>query len=639
MASRALKFNPQADGINLVLFEPASHWKPKLEFPSLRNVKRVSIDSETKDPNLKEKGPGSIRKDGYPVGFSIATSSGFKSYYPIAHELGGNLDPVPVLNFFTDLLKRTDIEIVGANIGYDLEWLRYYGIKCYSPVRDVQVAEALIDGESEYGFSLDKLALKYLGERKNEELLKNAASAYGGGSVNPKEILWRLHSKYVGPYAETDPVQTLAVYEKQVEVLKKEDLWPLFNLECDLIKIILEMRLKGVRVDLDKADRVRTTLRKQEDEMRKLLRNEVGFNIDIWSGADIERVCRTCNYERPVTEKGNPSFNKNFLKNSDNKFFKQVQKLRNINRLREIYIEKLIFEWPVNGRIHAMFHQTKTDEDGTRYGRFSSTDPNLQQIPSRDKEIAPLIRSFFLPEEGEDWGKKDYSQQEPRVLTHYAFLMGYEGAAAVRDAYIKDKKTDFYPLVANAAKLERKPAKDLTLGICYGEGKDKIARDLGKSVEESMEIMKVFNAANPFVKKLYEKCMHRADKTGRIRTIMGRLCRFDFYEPAGYGHGETPLRYEAAIKKWPNIRIKRAYTYKALNRLIQGSSADMTKVAMYQSHQATGKIPLLTVHDELDFSFAKGDTKTDDQITEIMEHCVDTCVPIYVESERGAHWK
>lgn len=637
MASRA--FNTKAEGINLTLFEPASNWTPKLVFPSLGGVKRISIDSETKDPYLIEKGPGSIRQDGYPVGISIATDRGFKAYYPFRHQLGGNLDAVTVLNFISDVLKRTDIELIGANIGYDLEWLEFLGIHCYSPVRDIQIAEALIDGESEYGYSLDALAQKYLGERKNEELLKLAATAYCGGSVNPKAVLWRLHSKYVGPYAETDPAQTLAVYEKQLPILNELGLMSLYNLECDLIKIVMRMRLNGVRVDMDKAERLSKKLKQQEDEMLKALRSEVGFSIDVWSNPDMERVCKSKGYERPTTEKGNPSFNKVFLKNSENTFFQRVQKIRNINRLREIYVQKFFLEWSINGRIHSEFHQTRKDEDGTRYGRFSSSNPNFQQIPSRDKEIAPLIRSLCLPESGEEWSKNDYSQQEPRILTHYSYLMGYKGAAEVRAAYIKDKKTDFYPLVANAARLERKPAKDLTLGICYGEGKDKIARDLGKTLDESLAIMKIFNEANPFVKMLYDACMTRAERTGRIRTIMNRLCRFDFYEPAGFGHGEVPLRHEAAMKKWSGQRIKRAYTYKALNRLIQGSAADMTKVAMFQIFQTTGKIPLLQVHDELNFSVERGNRKLTDQVTEIMEQCIETCVPIYVETEIGEHWK
>ncbi len=637
MASRA--FNTNADGLNLVLFEPQSDWKPKLEFPSLNGVRRIGIDLETKDPNIKEQGPGSIRKDGYPVGISIATDSGFKAYYPIRHELGVNVDPVPVLDFFSDTLKRTDIEVVGMHISYDLEWLRFLGIKCHAPVYDIQVAEALLDGESEYGFSLEAMSQKYLGIGKNEELLRLATDAYAGTKTNPKEFLWRLHSKYVGPYAEIDPVNTLAIADKQIPLLKKEGLTALNNLECSLIPIVLQMRLNGVRVNMDKADQVRAQLLVQETALLKTLRAEVGFQIDVWSNPDIEKVCAQQGYERPQTEKGNPSFTKNFLRNSDNKFFNQVQKIRNINRLRTIYVEKLVFEWSINGRIHAEFHQTKKDEDGTRYGRFSSSNPNLQQIPSRDKEIAPLIRSFFMPEEGEDWLKKDYSQQEPRILTHYAYIMRYPGASEVRDAYIKDKKTDFYPLVANAAGLERKPAKDLTLGICYGEGKDKIARDLGKSVEDSMAIMEIFDKANPFVKRLYTACMNRAADTGRIRTILNRLCRFDLYEPAGHGHKEMPLRYDLAKNRWKDQRIKRAYTYKALNRLIQGSAADMTKAAMYQLHQATGRIPLLQVHDELDHSVPKGDTKLEDQMVEIMEHCVETVVPIYVEAERGKHWK
>jgi DNA polymerase I-like protein with 3'-5' exonuclease and polymerase domains len=625
------------NGINLVLFEPESDWKPRQVFPPMGGVKRVSIDLETKDPNLIEQGPGSIRRDGYPVGIAFATDTGFKAYYPFRHELGGNLPMEPVLNFFRDILKNPDLEVVGSNLPYDIEWLRFLGIKVAGKHRCIQIAEALLDEESEFGYSHEALCKKYLGSGKDEELFRLAAQAYGLCSTNHSE-LWKLHSKYVGSYAEFDASSNLEVYAKQIPLLQEQRLWPIYDLESSLIPLVIEMRIRGVRIDLDKAAQLAKKLKEKEEAQLKLLHQEVGFKLDVWSGEQIEKVCKRAGYSYLKTEKDNPSFDKIFLKNnSDNKFFKQVASIRNINRLRCTYVQDLVYKNHINGRIHCQFQQTRRDEGGTRSGRFSCASPNLQQIPSRDKEVAPLIRSLFIPEEGEMWAKLDYSQQEPRILTHYGYIMKYRGAAEVRDAYLSDKTMDFYPLVAKAAGLERKPAKDLTLGICYGEGKDKIANDLGKTVEQAMGILAVFNEANPFVKQLADAAMKQAENHGYIKTLLGRRCHFDLYEPAKYGHGEPALRFEAAKKRWPNWKIKRAYTYKALNRLIQGSAADMTKQAMLTCWQDLKRIPLLTVHDELDYSVPGQNEAASLQFR--MENCVDMTVPIYAELDLGRHWK
>jgi DNA polymerase I-like protein with 3'-5' exonuclease and polymerase domains len=620
-------------GINLTLFEPDSNWKPQLKFPNLGDVRRMVIDLETKDPNIENKGPGSIRRDGYPVGVSIATNTGFKAYYPFDHTLGGNLPKENIVNFLCEVAGRADIEKVCANFGYDLEWLRFMGITLKGQLRCVQIAESLIDEESLQGYNLSALGQKYLGFKKNEELLKLAASTYG---VDPKGGLHQLHSKYVGPYAEADAAMTLAIYEKQEEVLTSEGIWSVFNMECELLQIVLEMRMKGVRVDLDAADRLRKELKQAEDEINKSIRLETGFNVNPMSSADIVKVCKKLGYEYSLTEKGNPSFDKNFLKNSDNSFFKKILQVRNLKTLRCNFIETTIFGNHVNGRIHAEFHQTRSDEDGTRTGRFAVSNPNLQQIPSRH-EFAHKIRALFLPDVGEKWAKLDYSQQEPRILTHYGFIMKLLGADKIRDAYLADKKTDFYPLVAKAAGLPRKPAKDLTLGICYGEGKDKISKDLGFSPEKSMEVMRVFNEANPFIKQLSDICMDLADRRGYIKTLLGRKRRFNLWELKRKDYKSFAMPLEKARQKWPNAPLKRAYTYKALNALIQGSAADMTKAAMIQNYKQHGEIPLLTVHDELDHSVTCEEQAL--KIQHVMENCVQCTVPIYAELELGDHWK
>jgi DNA polymerase I-like protein with 3'-5' exonuclease and polymerase domains len=623
-----------SDSLNLSLFSPESTWTPPKTFPNMSSVKRVYVDLETKDPNLVEQGPGSFRRDGFPVGIALAFDN-YANYFPIRHLSGGNLDDINVIRFFRDLLSRKDLEVVGANTIYDVEWLNFLGIEVSGTIRDIQIAEALMDEEQD-SYSLNALCKKYLNETKNETLLREAAAAYG---IDPKSELWKLHSKYVGPYAIGDVVKTKAIFEKQLPLLHAIGLNKIWELESALTPIIFQMRRNGVRINQEKAQEVSKQLKVKEDNLHLEIKKLCGQFLDVNSPQMIAGVCDRMNISYGRTAKGNPTFDKVFLKNSDHPLFKLIQKTRSVVLLRNTYVNKLLLRLPINGRLHGEFHQMRNDEDGTKTGRFSSSSPNLQQIPARDEEIAPLIRGLFIPEEGEKWAKLDYSQQEPRILTHFGFLAKFRGADKVRDCYLQDKKSDFYQLVANEAKLKRKPAKDLTLGRCYGEGKDKMARDLGVSLDEAARVLETFDKANPFVKELADSVSKVAEKRGYIITLLGRHLHFNFWEPANWKenpHKES-LRLEAARKRWPEKHLRRAFLYKALNKLIQGSAADMTKAAMLKNYNETKRVPLLQVHDELDFSVP--DRVTAEAIQFRMENCVDMTVPIWAELEFGDHWK
>lgn len=627
-----------------VLFEPVAEWCPP-PFANLSSAKRIAIDLETKDPLLKTKGPGTFRKDGYPVGIAVASDTGFRGYYPFEHFLGGNLDSINVINYFTDLLKRPDLEVVGAHLKYDLEWLQAIGIEVKGRLRDIQIAEPLLDEESIHGYGLDALAKKYLGEGKDETLLKEAASAYG---FDPKADLWKLHSKYVGPYAEADVDRTLKIYDKQCHLLRANDLWSVFDLECDLIDILVKMRFQGVKVDLAKASQYSIEWRKQEEQLRFNLKQEIGFNLDPFSNKQLKSYCDQKGFTYPRTDKGNASFDKIFLTNSENPFFNKVREIRSINRLRSTYVDELIFGNEINGRIHCEFNQMRSEDGGTRTSRFSSKNPNLQQVPSRDKQLAPKIRSLFVADDGGFWAKLDYSQQEPRVLTHFGYITKMRGADKIRSEYLENKRTDFYTLVSKTSGLERKPAKDLTLGICYGEGIDKIARDLGVTSDVAKKIINTFNKANPFIKELSNKVMDKVQERGFVKTLLGHKRHFDHWEVEYHDRlrddngnekeDYTPIKsLELATNKWPDKRLKRAYAYKGLNALIQGSSADMTKAAMVMIWKELKKIPMLTVHDELDYSVSGEMEATSIQFR--MENCVELTVPMYAELTLGKHWK
>jgi DNA polymerase I-like protein with 3'-5' exonuclease and polymerase domains len=645
MAFRRHKNLGQGNDLNGILFGPQSDWTPPRDFPNLASAKVVAFDLETRDPNLEAKGPGSIRRDGYPVGFSIATDCGYSGYFPTRHLDGGNMPAEPVIRFLKDVCGNPNTEKVGANFPYDLEWGHTVGIQFRGRLHDVQAAEALIDEDRVGGYSLDALAKSYLNDGKDEALLNQAIQAYGitkSERENGKSWMWKLHSKFVGPYAAADALRTLQVFDKQKKILDSEKLWDVYDLECELMPIILKMRLKGVRVDLEKAAELAKLWRLKEDQISYDILMEHGLHLNPWAPEDIAKVAGKLQVGMPRTAKGNLSCDQTFLDSHPHPFFKQVRELRKYSKMRRDFIEGMIFENQINGRIHCQFHPLRKDEDGTRSGRFAASNPNLQQVPARDPEIGPLIRGLFIPDEGMQWAKLDYAQQEPRITTHYAAIMNLRGAHAARDAYIKNPNMDCYKYLSEVAVLPRRDTKTVFLGRSYGMGKNKLANDLGRSIEQAAEILSKFDESVPYVKELAEKAMAQVNRTGKIRAIDGRVFHFDEWIPKNkqFDRETTPIRTLAAAEQvWPDEKLVRAYTHKSLNRLIQGSAGGMTKKAIVKNYRDYGDdaVPHLTVHDELDYSVNNEDHAN--RLKLGMETCVDVCVPIVAELDYGKSWK
>lgn len=645
MAFRRFKQLGQGNDLNLVLFEPRSDWRPPLTFPDLSDAKRIAVDLETRDPHLKEKGPGSIRRDGYPVGIAIASDTGFRGYFPFAHLGGGNMDRDRVLNFAHDLLKRPELEVAFANGPYDLEWLAFLGITVAGRIHDVQTAEPLLDEEREGGYALEKLAMSYLGEGKDERLLNEAAQVYGitkAERENPKAWLWKLHSKYVGPYAEVDAERTLRVLDLQLPILEAEGLRKIYDMECDLMKLVLKMRLRGVPVDLEKAAHYSKEFKRREDEIAMQVLTEHRIHLNPWSQPDIARICDKLKIVYPRTEKNTPSFTQDFLDANEHPFLKQVRELRRYDRMRGTFIDELIFGNQINGRIHCQFHQLRKDDSGTRSGRFSCTNPNLQQVPARDPDIGPIIRSLFIPEPGRKWAKLDYSQQEPRLLIHYAYVCKLRGADAARQAYIDDPNLDYYKYGSQVVGVPRRDTKTVILGRMYGMGKKKLAADLNRTIDEATKLLRKIDDSMPYVKELSDRTMRHVEREGKIRTYGGRLCHFDHWVPKEmqFDFGVVPVRgRERAESQWPEMELVRAFTHKSLNRLIQGSAGDMTKMAMLKNWHDFGDdgVPHLQVHDELDYSVDSEEHAL--KLQQGMQTCIKLEVPVAAELDYVEHWK
>ena len=607
------------------MFTPETEWIPPERLPDLSGHLEIAIDLETRDPNLTTMGSGSVRGDGEVVGIAVAVE-GWSGYFPIAHEGGGNMDRALVLDWFEEILHNTATKIF-HNAMYDVSWIRSMGFHINGGIIDTMIAASLID-ENRWSFTLDSVGKDYIGMRKNEKLLQEAAKEWG---INPKAEMWRLPAPFVGEYAEKDAEMTLKLWHALQHEIKKQDLWDVFNLETNLFPCLVDMKFKGVQVDVAKAHAVKTQLTVTEGKLLRDIKKMAGFDVEIWAAASIAKAFEKAKLPYDRTEKGAPSFTKNFLATHPHELPKLINQAREINKANTTFIDTIL-KHEHKGRIHSDINQIRSDDGGTVTGRFSYSNPNLQQIPARHKELGPLIRSLFIPEEGCSWGCFDYSQQEPRILVHFASLMKLEGTGTIVDAY-NDGSADFHQMIADMAGIERKQAKTINLGIMYGMGKNKLMAELGLMKDAAEKLLRTYHQRAPFVKMLSEAVARRADDSGKIRTIGGRLCHFDMWEPHGFGI-KKPLPHADALREH-GPGIKRAFTYKALNKLIQGSAADMTKISMLALYRE-GVIPHIQIHDELDISIQS--PVDAEKIIGIMEEAVKLQVPNKVDYEKGENW-
>mgnify|MGYP005820197355 FL=1 len=610
------------------LFPPAvnSEWVAPTTFPDLSMYDCVAIDLETCDTDLIKAGPGWPTKRGYVIGIAVS-ANGFTGYYPIRHE-SGNMDEKKVIEYIKSICEDDSIEKVFHNAQYDIGWLGTLGIKVKGRLHDTMVATALIN-ENRFTYTLNSIAGDYLGEYKNEIKLKEAAVAFG---VDPKSEMYKLPSQFVGEYAEEDAKLTLRLHEKLSSEITTDSLQTVYDMECKLINVILSMTKRGVRVDIPKSLRLIEQFKNKEKKIIKRINDLTGLHVEIWSAASIASAFDSMNLPYERTEKTEaPSFTKLFLTDHPHELPRLITQARELNKLQGTFLHGML-KYQKDGRIHSHINQIRSDSGGAISGRFSYNHPNLQQVPSRG-QFANSIRKLFIPESGEYWLKADYSQQEPRLLTHFARTAKQEGAEEVQEAYQKED-LDFHQQTADMAGIDRKLAKTIGLGVIYGMGYHKLARELDMDPQEAKKMMNSFHDRVPFMKGMLEFVMNRANERGTIRTLLGRKCRFDLFEPVTWGaHKALPFNQAKTEYGFP---IKRAYTYKALNRLIQGSAADQTKKAMVDIHEQLGVVPLIQVHDELDCS-VKNEKEVKD-IKEIMENCVDLHVPSKVDTDMGESW-
>lgn len=628
---------------------PYTGWTPPTEFPNLSQAKVIGFDTETKDPELRTSGPGWGRDKGHIIGISVAVP-GKAWYFPMRHEIQPeyNMDPDQVLRWAAHILGD-DRPKVGANLVYDVGWLLQEGVTVNGPLWDVQYAEALLNSETP-SVSLEALSNKYVGTGKVTSILYDWLASWLGGKANERQRanLYRSPPTLAGPYAEADAFLPIDILTKQWGLMASRGVLDLFMLECRLIPLLVKMRMKGTPVDVGKAEHIYETLGAEALEVEKRLKDLVGQPVNPAASASCKAAFARLSIPAPMvadkkTGANKPSFAAPLLEAIDHPLAKLIVEHRQLLKVKNTFIKSYILDKHVNGRIYCSFHPLKSDDSGARSGRFSSSDPNLQNIPVRT-DMGRLVREAFVATGR--WRKWDYSQIEYRLLAHHAVGQGSDELRAI---FKNDPDADYHDVTISLIKkltgidLDRRPAKTINFGLIYGMSQAELAKRLKLDKAAANDLFSNYHRAAPFAKETMKAAADEVHQYGCITTLLGRKSDFPLWGPTDE-YGVAALPQHEALMKWGS-NIQRAYTHKALNRKLQGGAADIMKKAMVDAYEAglfsedRCGIPMLTVHDELDFDDQGPENAPCwKELREVMENCVETRVPIRVDDSVGTSW-
>ena len=650
--------NVHVGGFQEPLFLPESTWRRPAELPDLRRTPRLALDTEGRDQGLAGgRGPGWAIGAAEVTGYSVAWDGG-ANYFPVRDPDTDNFDPENVARWVEDH-RRAGVEFVFHNSNYDIGVLIREGLepKDWTKIHDTMNAEALID-ETQYTYNLDAICARRGIPGKDERSLLEVGAAFGFTKKKDiKSNLWRFPARHKAPYAIADAVATLALWDDQQKDLEEQELWEAYQLEMDIVPMVVEMRRRGIKVNLERAEQERLYCLSVRDRVFADLRDRIGEKVgmeEIGRNKWMERIFSVhapqIEIPRTAPSKNFPDGQASFTAGSTGWMPKNphwlcqlIVKADKYNNAAQKFLQGYIIDYAHRGRLHASINQLLGEDDsgalqGTRTFRFSYSDPPLQQMTSRDSDLAPRIRGVFEAELRKMWTAADYSQQEYRLIVHFAYLLECTKADVAAQRYIEDPKTDYHSMVADLTGLERKPAKDTNFAKSYGAGIKKFAAMINKSEEEAAEIMGQYGREMPFVKELNDICQRLASERGYIRLLDGARSHFNRWELAWRPRGAPPISWasaEEARAANPGKRIKRADTKDAMNRLIQGSAARQTKKAMRAIWRA-GYCPLLQMHDELDFELTS--PEQGEEIREIMRTVHPLLVPMLVDIEYGPNW-
>lgn len=497
------------------------------------------------------------------VGYSVSDGS-TSCYIPVAHTGGGNiLDAHRFQQGLQDALGYRSGVVIGHNLKFDVLFSRNHGIDLDGQsLVCTMVQQALIDEHSP-SFALGKVAARYgVTPKQDVKLYEYLSQRFNVPATKDSMAhFYRLSGSdpIAVEYAAGDTLTTYELYQAQRKEIEKQELQRIAEVENKLISPLVAMERRGIAIDVSRVEQV------LEETNLHIVTNRLElddhWNTNVRSAAQLEEYFRLSSIaDWPITEKGNPSFTQSYLSETDQGL--KILDVKKFEHFLNAFLIPFMSKHIYNGAIHTSFNQVKNDDYGTVTGRLSSSDPNMQQISKRDREIGKLFRSMFIARPGYFLAEIDYSQAEPRLYSHYSkeprLLQGYNATPFI----------DMHSIVSDMMHVNRDRAKVINLAILYMMGVAKLARSLKITEEEAYSYLIQWYNLFPFVKDWRKFATTVAEQRGFVRTILGRRRRFP--DPRG--------------------------AYKAPNAIIQGGSADILKYKIVEVAEYIRSLPSDTIH-------------------------------------------
>ena len=571
----------------------------------INNKKLVCIDFET-------TGLDTFKDTIIGISFAIKSNEAF--YLDVSGRT--NIDKEKCLNLVFDTLSKEDIKVIGHNLKYEYKMMRAIGKSLGNMYFDTMVAAYLLN-PTRGRYNMDDLAIAYL----SYNTIK-----YSDITDNAKKTLLDVPLKDVVEYACEDADITFRFYECFAPLLKTYNLEELFfNIEMPLISVLADMEFDGVYISSEKMKVLSDEYSILLEKTKSKIYSEAGEEFNIQSPKQLEYIL----FDKmgiPPTKKTKTGFStdEEVLTELSQKYkiAEYMLTYRKYAKLKNTYLD--VFPTLINektGRIHASFNQTVTAT-----GRLSSSEPNLQNIPVRGEEGRD-IRNTFIAEKGNLLIAADYSQIELRLLAHFSNDPVLVEAFKNNDDIHRKTAMKIYSVSKEHVTASmRNIAKIINFSIIYGKTAFGLSKELGIKRKEAEEFIKGYFATYSKVKPFCENVVEDVRNKGYVRTMLGRI------------------RDLSKTINSSNAMARNEAERMALNTLIQGSAADMIKVAMiaihkeFKNHFKTAKI-VMQVHDELVVEVSEKEAdKAMTIMKEIMEHSVKTNVPITVDIHKGNSW-
>lgn len=557
------------------------------------------------------------------VGLSFSWADGEACYIPVRAPTGERCLPMEVvLDRLKPILESPTIRKVGQNLKYDMVVLRGHGVNVRGLAFDTMVADGLLEPGSRI-HNLDELARRYLNHTtiRIEELIGT-----GKGQRRMDQVPVPRITAYACEDADV-PLRIATIMERRLAAEQLETLYR--DVELPLVEVLAEMEFNGIRIDVERLAAQSVRCGEELETLRSEILALAGqpFNID--SPAQLAEILFE-QLKLPVVKRTKTG------KSTDAEVLEELSPLhalprkmleyRQLAKLKGTYLDALpSMVDPATGRIH-----TSLKQDVAATGRLSSSEPNLQNIPVRSAAGRAIRSAFIAGPDGWELLAADYSQIELRVLAHFS------GDAALREAFAADLDVhakvagEVYGVPLDAVTTEmRRAAKAINFGIIYGQSAFGLAKSLGIGQEEAARFIDAYFARYPGVSAFLEATLDQARRQGFVSTILGRRRPIQ-------GVRDAAMRGTNRQRNLPE-RI-------AINSVIQGSAADLIKLAMLRIHRDLPSQPfasrlLLQIHDELLFEVAPDDRRALAAfVVERMVDVGDMAVPLKVDVKSGPNW-